>query len=46
LKAAHWPFDDPTTVEGSDDEKLAAFRVVRDAIAGKIQAWLSTLGGE
>jgi hypothetical protein len=28
-------------VEGTDDEKLEAFRAVRDAIEERIQRWLS-----
>ena len=28
----HYPFNDPSEVEGSDDEKLAAFRRTRDDI--------------
>jgi arsenate reductase len=36
----HWPFDDPAAVEGSDTEKLAAFRAARDAIEARIVAWL------
>jgi arsenate reductase (thioredoxin) len=35
-----WPFDDPAAVEGADEEKLAAFRRVRDAIEARILAWL------
>jgi hypothetical protein len=27
-----WPFDDPATVTGSQEERLAAFRKVRDQI--------------
>ncbi len=37
----HWPFDDPAAVEGSDEEKLAKFRAVRDEIETKIKHWLS-----
>jgi arsenate reductase len=36
----HWPYDDPAAAEGSDEEKLAAFRRVRDAIEARILAWL------
>jgi arsenate reductase len=36
----HWPFDDPAAVEGTDGEKLAAFRRVRDAIEARILTWL------
>lgn len=42
----HWPFEDPAAVEGSDEEKLAAFRVVRDQIEARVQAWLSELDGQ
>jgi arsenate reductase (thioredoxin) len=35
----HWPFDDPAAVEGTDEEKLAAFRKTRDQIELKIKAW-------
>ncbi len=36
----HWPFEDPAAASGSDDEKLAAFRQVRDQIEARILAWL------
>jgi arsenate reductase len=36
----HWPFEDPAAFEGSDDEKLAKFRAVRDQIEARILAWL------
>ena len=41
LHRLHWPFDDPAAVQGSDEEKLAKFRVVRDQIETKIIHWLS-----
>ncbi len=37
----HWPFEDPAVFEGSDDEKLAKFREVRDKIDQRIKAWLA-----
>lgn len=37
----HWPFEDPAAVEGSDEEKLAMFRKVRDQIEARILEWLS-----
>lgn len=37
----YWPFDDPAVVEGSDEEKLAVFRRVRDEIAAKLDEWLA-----
>ena len=39
----YWPFDDPAAVDGPDDEKLAAFRRVRDAIEIRILAWLDVV---
>ena len=37
----HWSFQDPAAVEGSEEEKLAKFREVRDLIEAKIKSWLS-----
>ena len=36
----HWGFPDPSAVIGSDEERLAAFRLVRDAIAARIKVFL------
>ena len=36
----HWPFDDPAHSTGTEDEKLAEFRRVRDEIKAKIEAGL------
>jgi arsenate reductase len=35
----HWPFDDPAHATGSDEEKLAVFRRVRDEIAAVFRAY-------
>ncbi|MGC8781038.1 MAG: arsenate reductase ArsC [Anaerolineae bacterium] len=40
----HWPFDDPAAIEGSDEDKMAAFRRVRDQIEARILAWLKQSG--
>ena len=40
-----WPFDDPARAEGSEDEKLAFFRRVRDEIREWIEAELGALLG-
>lgn len=37
----HWSFDDPTAAQGSDDEKLAAFRRIRDEIRATIAGWIA-----
>ena len=33
----HWSLDDPAAVRGSDEERMAAFRRVRDALAERIR---------
>lgn len=37
----HWSFDDPSSVEGNHDERLAAFRVVRNEIKAQLDDWLT-----
>jgi len=32
----HWPFDDPSTFKGSDEEIMARVRLVRDAIRASV----------
>jgi arsenate reductase len=39
-RRAHWSFDDPSRAVGGDDERLATFRRVRDAIGARLRAWL------
>jgi arsenate reductase (thioredoxin) len=36
----HWGFPDPSRATGSEEERLAVFREVRDAIAARIDAFL------
>lgn len=38
----HWSFDDPSAMPGDADERLAAFRRVRDAIRARLAQWLAT----
>lgn len=40
-KREHWSFEDPAAVAGSDEEKLAKFRQVRDQIEARIKAWVA-----
>ncbi|VBB06437.1 low molecular weight phosphotyrosine protein phosphatase [Lucifera butyrica] len=35
-----WPFEDPAAYEGTDEEKLAKFREVRDQIDEKVRMWV------
>ena len=37
----HWAFDDPAAAEGTEEEKLAEFRTVRDQIDRRIRSWLA-----
>jgi len=36
----HWSFEDPAAFQGSEGEKLAKFRTIRDQIEGHVKAWL------
>lgn len=36
----HWGFPDPSALTGTDEEKLAGIRPIRDAIKAQIEAWL------
>jgi len=36
----HWSFEDPARFEGSEEEKLAKFREVRDLIEDKMRQWV------
>ena len=40
-KREHWSFEDPAAHQGSDEEKLAKFRQVRDQIEARIKAWVT-----
>ncbi len=40
-KRLHWPFQDPASYEGSDQEKLAFFHKVSGQIKTHIQNWLN-----
>jgi arsenate reductase len=35
----HWSFPDPAAAQGTDEEKRAAFREVRDAIDHRLREW-------
>jgi len=40
----HWPFEDPASLEGSWDERLAMTREIRDGIRRKIEDWIAGMG--
>ena len=39
-RQVHWGFPDPSRVEGSEEERLAAFRHIRDLIAIRLTQFL------
>jgi len=39
----YWPFEDPAAFEGTEEERLAKFRQVRDQIEARILAWLDEM---
>jgi arsenate reductase len=39
----HWPFEDPASAVGNEEEKLAKFRQVRDQIDSKVKEWAVTI---
>lgn len=36
----HWFYDDPAAVAGTEEERLAAFRAIRDDLKTRIAEWL------
>jgi len=40
VKRSHWPLTDPAAAQGSDEQRLALFRQVRDEIQRRVQALL------
>lgn len=44
-KRLHWPFEDPAGVDGTQEEREAAFRKVRDQIRERIASYLGGEGG-
>ena len=44
-KRLHWSFPDPSSVQGTHEEKLAMTRTVRDTIKAKIESWCAEMCG-
>jgi arsenate reductase (thioredoxin) len=38
----HWPFDDPSTFKGSDEEIMAQVRVIRDQIEAAVKEFIAS----
>jgi arsenate reductase len=39
----HWGFPDPSSLQGTHDEKLARTREIRDTIKAKIENWCAVV---
>lgn len=44
LQRLHWPLEDPARAEGTEEQRLAKFREVRDQIRRKIESFADTFG--
>jgi len=44
-RRAHWSLPDPAAVSGTREEKLGAFRKVRDELERRIQSFVSSMEG-
>ncbi|HEX9731993.1 MAG TPA: arsenate reductase ArsC [Thermoanaerobaculia bacterium] len=38
-----WPFEDPASFAGTDEERIAKFREVRDAIEARVRDWVGSV---
>jgi arsenate reductase len=36
----HWPYEDPAAFVGTEEQKVAMFRQVRDAIEAQVKSWI------
>jgi arsenate reductase len=43
---AHWSIDDPSAAEGDEETRVQAFRVARDALRNRVEAFLRSAGGD
>ena len=41
LQILYWPFDDPVSFQGSENERLDKFRAVRDEIGDRLRSWVA-----
>lgn len=42
-KRLHWPFPDPSKLDGTHEEKMTELRTIRDSIKERIEQWLKSL---
>ncbi len=41
LRQDHWSVDDPSAADGTEEERLAAFRAARDVLAAQVRAFIA-----
>ena len=41
----HWDIEDPATFVGSEDDRLAKFREVRDIVRKRVEDWVDSQNG-
>ena len=46
VERLHWPLEDPAAAQGSEPQRLDAFRQVRDALRRRLEAMLAAAGAE
>jgi len=39
----HWPFEDPEGLPGTEEEKIAALRAIRDQIKHQVETWFKSI---
>jgi arsenate reductase len=42
-KRLYWPLNDPADADGTEEDKMAVFRSVRDEIKAKLEQWIQEL---
>jgi arsenate reductase len=42
-RSLHWPFPDPSKLQGTEEEKLSHTRRIRDQIRSKLEEWIRTI---
>jgi arsenate reductase (thioredoxin) len=45
IKQMHWSFPDPSSLTGTEDEKMEQIRHIRDSIRDKILSWCGEVAG-
>lgn len=43
METLRWPFPDPATAPGSEEQRLAKFREIRDSIERRLRSWLAEI---